>query len=167
MASQPKVELPHAVVSVVVCPHGCKYLTDQAEVLLDRLHIEMLPLRGKKSGKDALDENLEEGNGVLNVPEIRGNFKPVTEALPLAPGDGVSLEYGCSKLAAACTRMEGGADAKARSVRIVCGSEKEIACMVGEEAATRRLPSYYPILGHVLWMRVCFASWLLNIFPSG
>ena len=33
-----------------------------------------LPLRGQKSGTDALGENLEERNGVLNVFEVGGNF---------------------------------------------------------------------------------------------
>ena len=44
LASQPKVELPHAVVSGFVGPHGCKYLTDRAEVLLDQSLLDRLTL---------------------------------------------------------------------------------------------------------------------------
>ena len=46
LASQPKFELPHSVVVGVVGPHGCKDLTNSAEVLLDRLLLDRLPLRG-------------------------------------------------------------------------------------------------------------------------
>ena len=73
MASHPKVELPHAVVAGVVGPHGCKGLTDRAEVLLERSLLDMFPLRVQKDGTDALDKNLEEGNGVLNVLGVGGN----------------------------------------------------------------------------------------------
>ena len=46
LVSQSKVELPHEVVAGVVGPHGCKDLTNLAEVLLDMLLLDMLPLRG-------------------------------------------------------------------------------------------------------------------------
>ena len=74
--SQPKVELPHAVVVGVVIPHGCTDFTDRAEVLLDRSILDRLPLRGQKAGADALGENMEESNGVLNVFEVRGDLHP-------------------------------------------------------------------------------------------
>ena len=45
LASQPKVELPHAVFSGVVGPHGCEDLTDRAEVLIDRSLLDRFPLR--------------------------------------------------------------------------------------------------------------------------
>ena len=35
LESQAKIELSHSVVLVVVVPHGCEYLTDRAEILLD------------------------------------------------------------------------------------------------------------------------------------
>ena len=35
LASQAKIDLSHSVVSEVVVPHGCEYLTDRAEVLID------------------------------------------------------------------------------------------------------------------------------------
>ena len=41
---------------------------------------------------DALGENMEEWNGVLNVLEVWGYFLPAAEAPPLAPGGGVFLE---------------------------------------------------------------------------
>ena len=47
LASQPKFELPHAVVGGgVVGHHGCKYLINAAEILLDRLLLDRFPLRG-------------------------------------------------------------------------------------------------------------------------
>ena len=60
--------------SGVVFPQGCTDLTDQAEVLLDLSLLDRLPLCGQKSGTDALGENLKEGNGFLNVLEVRGGF---------------------------------------------------------------------------------------------
>ena len=90
--SQRKVDIPHAVVSGVVGPHRYEDLTDRAEVLLDRLLLDRLPLRGQKAGTDALGKNLEEGNGVLNVLEVGGELVPAAEAPPLAPGGGVFLE---------------------------------------------------------------------------
>ena len=95
MASQTKVELPHAVVSGIFAPNGCEGLTDRAEVLLDRLLLDMLPLRRYKAGLDAIDENLEEGNGVLNVFEVGGDVHPAVEAPPSMPGGGVFIEDGC------------------------------------------------------------------------
>ena len=95
MASQPKVVLPHVVVSGVVGSHGCEDLTDRAEVLLDQSLLDRLPFRGQKAGTDTLGENLEEGNGVLNVLEVGGDYQPAVEALPLAPGGGVFLEDDC------------------------------------------------------------------------
>ena len=88
LASQAKVELPHWVLSGVVGPHGCKYLTNQVEVLLNR----SLPLCRQKSSTDALRENMEEGNGFFNVFEIWGYLQPAAEAPPLAPGSSVFLE---------------------------------------------------------------------------
>ena len=76
----------------VVGPHGCKYLTNLAGELLDRLLLDGLPLRGSKAGMDALGENLEERNRVLNVFEVGGDLQPAAEVLPLAPGGGVFLE---------------------------------------------------------------------------
>ena len=78
--SQPKVELPHVVVSGVVGPHGCEDLTDRVEVLLDQSLIDRFPLQRQKADTDALGENLEEGNGVLSVLEVGGNFHPAAEA---------------------------------------------------------------------------------------
>ena len=78
----------------VVGPHGCKDFTNRAEVLLNRLLLDRLPLRGKKAGTDALEEKLEEGNGVLNVFEVRGYFQPAAEAPPLDPGGGVFVVDG-------------------------------------------------------------------------
>ena len=94
LAYQPKIELPHAFVSVVVGPHGCEDLTDLAEVFLYRSLLDTLPLRGKKAGTDALGEKLEEGNGVLNVLEVGGDFHPAAETPPLAPGGGIFLGDG-------------------------------------------------------------------------
>ena len=79
----------------VVGPHGCKYLTNLAEVLLDRSLLDRLPLCVQKAVMDALGENLEERNGVLNVFEVEGDFQPAVEVLPLAPDVGVFLEDVC------------------------------------------------------------------------
>ena len=43
---------------------------------------------------DVLGENLEEGNGVLNVFEVGGDLNPDAEAMPLVPGGGVFIEDG-------------------------------------------------------------------------
>ena len=43
---------------------------------------------------DALGENMEEGNGVLNVLEVGDNFQPAAELPPLASGGGDFLEDG-------------------------------------------------------------------------
>ena len=67
LASHPKNLLPHAVVAGVVGPNGCEDLTNRAEVLLDLSLLDRLPLCGQKAGTDALSENLEAKNGVLNV----------------------------------------------------------------------------------------------------
>ena len=86
----------------VVGPHGCKDLTNIAEVLLDRSIIDRLPLRRQKAGMDALGENTEERNGVLNVFEVEGNFQPAAEVPPLAPGVGVFLEDVCGETLGDC-----------------------------------------------------------------
>ena len=52
-------------------------------------------MRVHKDNTDVLGENMEERNMVLNVVEVRGDLYPAAEVLPLAPGDGVFLEYGC------------------------------------------------------------------------
>ena len=95
LASQPKVELPHAVVVGVVDSQLCECFTNQAKVLLDQSLLDRLLLRRQKENPEALRENLEEINGVLNVFEVRGNFQPTAEVLPLVPGGGVFLEDGC------------------------------------------------------------------------
>ena len=95
LAYHPKAELPHEVVTGVVGPHGCEYLTDRAEVLLYRLILDSFPVRGQKSGTDALREKMEEGNGVLNVFEVGGYLYTAAEVPPLAPGSGAFLEDGC------------------------------------------------------------------------
>ena len=58
MESQKKVDLPHVVVAGFVGPHGCKYFTNIAEVLLDISLLDRLPLRGHKYGMDALGEHM-------------------------------------------------------------------------------------------------------------
>ena len=74
MASQPKVDLPHAVLSGVLGRHGCEDLTNRAEVLLNRSLLDRLPLRVNKASADTLEENLEEDNGFLNVLEVGGDL---------------------------------------------------------------------------------------------
>ena len=95
--SQPKVELPHEVVAGVVGPHGCKYLTNLAELLLDISLFDRLPLQIQKAGMDALGENLEERNGELKVFEVQGDLQPAVEVPPLTPGGGVFLEDVCGE----------------------------------------------------------------------
>ena len=102
LAFQEKVKLTHSVVSGVVVPHGCEDLTDRAEVLLYRSLLDILPLHRQKSGLDTLGENLEEGNGVLNVLEVGGYFRLAAEASPLVPGGGVFLEDGGQKTLGDC-----------------------------------------------------------------
>ena len=58
------------VVEGVIAPHGCKYLSILAEVLLDRSLLDKLTLRRQMAGTDAFGANLEERNGVLNVFEV-------------------------------------------------------------------------------------------------
>ena len=70
MESQAKIELSHSVVSGVVIIHGCKDLTNQAEVLLDQPLLDVLRLLGYKSGTEALGKKFEGGNGFLNVFEV-------------------------------------------------------------------------------------------------
>ena len=76
----------------VVGRHGCKYLSDQAEVLLHQSLLDRLPLCGQKAGTDTLGEKFEEGNGVHNILEVGGNFQPAAEAPLLEPGSGFFLE---------------------------------------------------------------------------
>ena len=94
LASKPKVELPYAVVTGVVAPHGCEDLTNRVEVLLNRLLLDRFTVRGQKAGTDELGGNLEEGNGVFNVFEVGGNLEPAAEAPPLLSVGGVLLENG-------------------------------------------------------------------------
>ena len=42
-----------------------------------------------------LGEELEEGNGLLNVFEVGSDLQPAAEALQLAPDGGVFIENGC------------------------------------------------------------------------
>ena len=81
----------------VVAPHGCKDFTNLAEVLLNRSLLDRLPLRKQKAGMDALRENMEKSNGVLNVFEVRGDFQRAAKVPPLAPGVGVFLEDVCGE----------------------------------------------------------------------
>ena len=37
---------------------------------------------------------MEDGNGVLNILEVRSDLQPAAEAPPLAPGGGVFIEDG-------------------------------------------------------------------------
>ena len=46
---------------------------------------------------DALGENLEERNGVLNVFEVGGDLQPAVEVPPLAQSGGVFLEDVCGE----------------------------------------------------------------------
>ena len=86
----------------VAGPQRCKYLTNLAEVFIDRLLHDRLPLRGHKDSMDALGENLEERNGVLNVFEVRGDLQPAAEVPPLAPGSGVFIEDVCGETLGDC-----------------------------------------------------------------
>ena len=86
LASHPKVDFYHAVVAGVVGTHGCEYLTDGVELLLDISLLDGIALYGQKSGTDTLGENSEERNGIFNAFEVRGDLQPAAEALPLAPG---------------------------------------------------------------------------------
>ena len=79
----------------VVGPHGCKNLTDRAELLLGQLLLDGLTLHGQKAGTDVIGKTLEEGDGVLNVFEVGSNFQPAAEAFPLVPGGAVFLVDGC------------------------------------------------------------------------
>ena len=92
LVSQPKVDFFHAVVAGVVGPHGCKYLTDGAEVLLDPSLLDMLPLRRQKSDTGVIGKKMEEKNGVFNYFKAGGNLQPAAEASPLAAGSGIFLE---------------------------------------------------------------------------
>ena len=92
LASQPKVELTNAVVLGVVGTHKCKYLTNRAEILLDISVLDRLPLRRHNASTNALGENMEERNGVLNVLEVGVDFQPAAEVPPLVPGSGVFIE---------------------------------------------------------------------------
>ena len=98
LASQAKVKLPHSVVSGVIVPHGCEYFTDQAEVLIDQSLLYRLPLRRQKSSTDALGEHLEEGNGVLNVLEVRGGgFSQLQKRRHWRQAVAYSLKTGANK----------------------------------------------------------------------
>ena len=77
----------------VLGPHGCEGFTNGAELLLDRLFLDGIPMRGHKSGMDALGENLEEGTWVIDDFKIRGDVQTDAEALPLAPSSGVFIRY--------------------------------------------------------------------------
>ena len=59
-------------------------------------------MRGQKASTDALVENMEERNGVLNVFEVGGDLQPAVEVPPLAPGGGVFLEEGCGETLGNC-----------------------------------------------------------------
>ena len=51
---------------------------------------------------DALGENMEERNGVLNAFEVKGYLQPAAEVPPLAPGGGVFLEDICGETLGDC-----------------------------------------------------------------
>ena len=92
LESHNKFEFSHAVVSGVVGPHGCEYLTNGAEVFLDRSLIDGFPLCRQKAGTDVLGENLEERGVVFDALEVRGDVHPAAETPPLVPGGGVFIE---------------------------------------------------------------------------
>ena len=74
MVSHPKFEFTHPVVTKVVSPYGCKYLTNGAEVLLNQLFLDGLTLRGQNFGMDALGENMGEHNGVFSAFKVGGDM---------------------------------------------------------------------------------------------
>ena len=80
--------------SGVIGPHGYEDLTNRAEVLINRSLLDMLPLRRQKAGTDTLGENLEEGNGILNVLKVLGDLEPAAEAPTLVPDGAFFLEDG-------------------------------------------------------------------------
>ena len=105
-------------------------MTDRIEVLLNQKLLDRLALCGQKAGTDALDENMAEGNGVLNGLEVGRYLHPaakvhhwrqaVTSFLETVVENlWVIVGYAPWKLATACTRTTGGADVKACSVRSV------------------------------------------------
>ena len=65
-----KVEFSHGDVVRAISPHGCKYLTNVAYVLLSRLLLDGITLYRQKSGIDDLRKKLEERNGVFNASEV-------------------------------------------------------------------------------------------------
>ena len=92
LKSQPKFKFSHAVVAGAIGPHGCKYLTNGVEVLLDLSLLDGLPLHGQKPGMYTLGENLEESNRVFDAFEVGGDVKLAAEALPLAPESGIFIK---------------------------------------------------------------------------
>ena len=60
--------------------------------MLDRSLLDRLPFRGQKAGTYALGQNMEKGNGVLNVFEFGDNLQPAAEVPPLVPGSGAFIE---------------------------------------------------------------------------
>ena len=96
--------------------------------MLDRSLLDRFPLRRQKAGTDALGENLEEGNGVLNFLEVEGDLEIAAEAPPLAPGVGVFIEEGgreplyyclfCSMLVSCCLYPDGRGN---RLQGLLCG----------------------------------------------
>ena len=93
LVSQTKVDFSHAVIAGGVGPHGCEYLTDGVEVLIDQFLLGGLPMSIQKSGTNTLDKNLEERNWVSGAFKVRVDVQPTAEALPLVPVGGVFLEY--------------------------------------------------------------------------
>ena len=76
LASLEKVNIYHAVVAGVVGPHGCKYLTNGAEVLIERSLLDGIHLHGKNSRTDGLGKNLDEWNRVFDAFEVGGDVQP-------------------------------------------------------------------------------------------
>ena len=70
-------------------------MTDREEVFLGGSLLYRLPLRGQKVEMDALGENLEERNGVLNIFEVGGGLQTAAEVPLLASSGAVFLEDGC------------------------------------------------------------------------
>ena len=74
LASHPKVDFSHVVMAGVIGTHGCKYLTDGAELLLDQSLLVGITLCRKKSGTDVVGKKMEERNRVFGAFKVRGNL---------------------------------------------------------------------------------------------
>ena len=92
LSDQVKFELAHIVVTGVVVPHSCKYLSDRPKLLFHRPLLDEPPSCCQITDTRAIGKDLEERYVIGDDLYIRLDLQPTEELAPLAPCGGVFLE---------------------------------------------------------------------------